>query len=391
MVSLPKRRTPHPGATRHARRPLRVLLAAAVLAAPAAPARAAEAPAASEARPLAPCQVIARVNSEVILACDVDWLVELTLQQQLGPDFEARVPADALRTMREQRQQQLVIQQIEMALLYADFRSNAPQADLTAIKKQLAPAFEEGEVERLQKLVGAEDRAELEARLLELGTSLSERRDEFYRTMIARSWLTQSTQVKTEISHEEILGYYREHEAEYYKPDRCRWEEMMVRFDRHASEAEAWASLANRLNPLLEKIDATPPGEPAFAEFAATHSDGFTADSGGDHDWTTKGALVAEEVDRALFELPVGQRSKILRSNIGLHVVRVIERKEAGPIPFSDVQAAIKKGLGNERFDAAVQQRLSDLKKSARMWTHYTGDCDYSELAQLATGGAVRR
>lgn len=362
---------------------------AVLLALLAAPAPGADTP--SAAQPLPQCEVVARVNSEVILACDVDWQVELTLRQRVGQDYKDRMPPEEIELAREQLRKSFVVPQLEMALLYSDFRSNSPQADLNAIKKQLTKAFDDNEVKRLQKMVGAEDRAELETRLLELGTSLSERREDFYRTMIARSWLTQSTEVNKEVSHEQILGYYREHEDEYFKPDRCRWEELMVRFDRHKSERDAYASLANRLNPLVAGIDSVPPGEAAFAELAPTHSDGFTARKGGEHDWTTKGALVAEEVDRALFELPVGQRSKILRSDIGFHVVRVIERKDAGPIPFSDVQAAIRKGLQNERFDAAVQDRLTELKKSARLWTSYTGECDYKRLAELMSGGPMRR
>lgn len=332
--------------------------------------------------PVTGCEVIARVNSEVILACDLEWQVRLMFEQRFGPLTPEMLESPMYKEGRDQLLRQLIVSQIEVALLYSDFRSNAPQADLEAIHKQLGIGFEKEEVPKLQKTVGAEDRAQLEARLIELGTSLPERRDSFYRTMIARSWLTQSTNVEGEVSHQEMLDYYRAHEQAYHKPNRVRWEEMVVRFDRHTSKSEAHASLANRMNPLLDRIDATPAGEPAFAEIAAAHSDGFTAADGGQHEWTNEGAMASPEMNEALFGLPIGQRSVILESPVGFHVVRVLERRDAGPVPFSEVQAAIRKGLQNERFDAAVNKRVTKLKQSARLWTVFTGDTTHAKLAE---------
>src|SRR3989304_1205078 len=115
------------------------------------------------------------------------------------------------------------------------------------------------------------------------------------------------------------------------------------------------------------------PSQPAFSELAKSKSDGLTAKDGGEHDWTTQGALKAATIDHALFTLPVGQMSPILESEQGFHIVRVLERKPAGRKPFTEVQNDIRDKLKDERFHDAVEEHLAKPHKDARIWTVYTG------------------
>lgn len=370
---------------RYRKDPLVTLLALAACCAPAAVARAQQGAAAiAGAQPLSECEVIARVNSEVILACELEWQVRLLIEQKLGPDVApAIMNSPVMQDTREEILKNLTLSRIEMALLYADFRSKAPQADLGAIQKQLEGPFEETEVPRLMESVGVETRAELEEKLHSLGTSLPERRDEFVRTMIARQWLQNSVKINREVTHEQLVEFYHEHEADYAQPERVRWEELMVRFDKHPSKSEAYAALARLGNAAYAAVTTAPAGEPAFATLAPQQSDGFTAADGGGYDWTSQGSLASMAIDQALFELPVGQMSPILEGPMGFHIVRVLERREAGPTPFRDVQAQIREDLYDDRFGKAINAKMTELKKSARLWTVFTGDLTYEQLAEM--------
>lgn len=338
----------------------------------------------TEVQPLKECEVIARVNSEVILACELDWQVRLIVEQKMGPAAgQAMFASPMFAEAREGLLKSLILGRIEMALLYADFRSKAPQADMNAIKKQLDKPFEETEVPRLIESVGVADRAELEAKLLSLGTSLHERRDDFFRTIIARQWLQQAVKINREVTHEQLVEFYQSHEADYAQPERVRWEELMVRFEKHPSKSEAYAALARLGNQAYAATAAAAAGEAAFGELASRHSDGFTAADGGVYGWTSQGSLAAAVIETALFETPVGQMSPILEGPTGFHILRVIERKEAGPTPFSDVQAKIREDLYKERFDRGINEKVTELKRSARIWTVFTGDLTFEELAEL--------
>lgn len=341
-------------------------------------------------QPLDECEVIARINSEVILACELDWQVRLMFEQRFGPQLKQLEGTPQYDQLRRDALKSLVLGRLEIGLLYADFRSNAPGADLPSIKEQLQEPFEKTEVPRLMKAMGVEDRADLDPKLRELGTSLVERREDFIRTMIAQTWIRQSVTFDREVTHEQMLDYYHDHADDYYQPKRVKWEELMVRFDKHANKREAWAAMARLGNAAHAATQNAAAGAPAFEAIAPKQSDGFTADDGGAHDWTKQGSLASTAVDQALFSLPPGQMSPILEGPMGFHIVRVIERKEAGPIPFSEVQAAIRTGLQDERSKAAINKKLDDLKRSARLWTVFTGDLSYEELAALQ-GGPVQK
>src|SRR5690606_23430215 len=118
----------------------------------------------------------------------------------------------------------------------------------------------------------------------------------------------------------------------YEFPAQARWEELMVRFDRCNGDREAaWKLLAEMGNEVWKKVTENPGIRgPAFAEVARAKSHGFTASEGGVHDWTTLGALKCEELNEALATLAIGQMSNGIESEQGFHIVRVLERKEAG-------------------------------------------------------------
>lgn len=325
------------------------------------------------------CEVIARVNGEVIQACELSWEVELMLQRrlsQLSPEARAAAPPEELEKARQAILRQLLTSHVDMALFYSDFRSSVPMANVAAIHESLEPAWEKSEKPRLRKQVGVETDAELEQRLVELGTSIGERHAAFMRKMIARSWLTESAEYEQEVTHRQMLEYYREHQEDYAFPARVRWEELVVRFDKHASKAAAWRAIAELGNQAHAASAGRPAGEATFAEIARRASDGFTAANGGAHKWTTRGAMAATSVDDQLFTLPAGQMSAILEGPTGFHIVRVLERRDAGVEPFRKVQQQIAAKIRDRRFDAAVRGRIAELKESARIWTAFSGDVE---------------
>jgi parvulin-like peptidyl-prolyl isomerase len=148
----------------------------------------------------------------------------------------------------------------------------------------------------------------------------------------------------------------------------------MVRKSRFNDPREAYAELARMGNEVWQDGTARQVQGAAFPEVAKAKSDGFTAQQGGAHDWTTQGALKSAVIDQALFSLEVGQMSPILDGEEGFHIVRVLERKEAGRRPFTEVQHEIRERLKEERFQVAVQEYLNTLRRDARIWTAYTGN-----------------
>jgi PPIC-type PPIASE domain len=214
----------------------------------------------------------------------------------------------------------------------------------------------------------------LERELARLGSSLSDVQRSFNERVIASEWIRSKVKINEEVSPDEMLEYYQSHLADYEYPTKARWEELMVRKSRFADPREAWAEIAHMGNEVWRRGMASGVRGPAFIEVAKAKSDGFKAQDGGQHDWTTKGALRATAIDHALFTLQIGQMSPILESEEGFHIVRVLERVEAGRKPFAEVQPDIRDKLKDARFQAGIEQYLTKLRGDARIWTAFTGN-----------------
>lgn len=332
---------------------------------------------ASSLKPIDGTQVIARVNDQAVLACEVLWEVNLIIEENLD-----RIPPDQIEMARQQILQNQLRSYLEMRIAYVDFLSSAKQVNMEGIRQSLEEPFMEGgpsgdapgTYPGLMKALNVSTRAELDQRLLELGTSLSDRRDAFAERNIAMQWMREKVKVQKP-THADMVEYYQQHLDDYSYPRQVKWEELMVRFDNHPNKIAARAKLVAMGNQAFARQQATPAtSQPLLGDIARRESEGYNAPQGGVYDWTTEGSLRHETVDKAIFSLPVGALSPILESDIGFHIVRVVERREAGQTPFQELQQEIEEKIHQERFAAEMKKAIVDLRRNVRIWTIFTGE-----------------
>jgi PPIC-type PPIASE domain len=343
---------------------------------PAAPANAPIVPA-EEPATVDGCQVIARIDGQVVLACELLWRVNLMLEEN-----RERIPPGQYDEIRDQLMQRTLAGMVDQKLLYGEFRHNVPAENMPRIEQNLVGPFEEHEVPRLMKQLNVKSQRELAQELTRLGSSMEDAKRSFNEHVIASEWIRTKIKVSEEVGPEEMVEFYRDHRAEFEFPTQVRWEELTVHKGASPDDAKrAFTKLALMGNAVWPQMQANPaPDTPIFADVAKAQSEGFNAKDGGVHDWTTQGALKATAIDQALFSLPVGQMSPILDSGVAFHIIRVLERKEAGCRPFSEVQNDIRDKLKDERMAEAQRKYLTGLRKNAKIWTVYTGNVSVETL-----------
>ena len=244
-----------------------------------------------------------------------------------------------LALARKQLVKKILPQHIELKLLYVDAKRNLPPEAIEGIRDQLGKRFEEVEIsERLKKLK-LNSRRELEAKLTEWGTSIEHEKQAFIERAIAQQWVFEKIKKEDEVTHEELLDYYREHATEYDHPTRIRWEHLEVTFAKHPNKREAWQLMATMGNAVQQ-------GQP-LTQVAKERSEGVMASRGGQRDWLTQGSLRSDVLDRTLFSLPPGTLSPILEDETGFHIVRVVEREDAYRTPFEEIQGDIRDKIKN--------------------------------------------
>ena len=341
----------------------------------------------SPARLIEGGQIVARVDGQVILASDVLWQVKLILEEN-----RANIPPgeeEKIHTMLLRRQ---VMGLIDTKILYGDFRRTIPAENLPKIEENLEEPFEEREIPRLIKMFGAKDRTELVDRLREHGSTIAHHRRAFIERTIAGEWIRQRLPKPKPVTHEQMLEYYNAHLTEYDFPAKTRWEELMVRFNRFDGDrVKAWRAIAEMGNQIWQQVLRSPDVRgPVFAEVAKARSHGFTATDGGLHDWTTHNSLQCQALNDALNGLKTGQLSNILESDQGYHIVRVLERKEAGRTSFVDAQAGIRKKLVAGQRNGLMVKELEKARKGSRVWTLFDGNLSPEQLA-MALNGSKRQ
>ena len=177
------------------------------------------------------CQVIARIDDQIILACDVLWRVNQLIEQQKQKVSEDVTP-EQIAAVRQQLMKKQVAALVDRKLLYNEFLRNVPPENLPRIEQNLREPFEEKELPSLMKQLHVDNKRDLEKELARLGSSLADEQRSFNERIIAAEWIHSKVKVNEEVSPEEMMAYYQAHLKDYDYPLQARWEELAVRKDQ---------------------------------------------------------------------------------------------------------------------------------------------------------------
>jgi parvulin-like peptidyl-prolyl isomerase len=338
-------------------------------------------PPANELTPCEGTRILAHVGSEVILDTDVAGPVNDFLEAN-----KARIPPEQLDATREFLVQKQLKNLVQQKLIFLDAKHSIPSEGWPQIEKQVNKVFEETELDRLMKRVGAKTRQDLDESLRKLGTSVEHERRAYFERELARQWIGTKIKRDDEITYDQMVTYYRQHLGEFSTPARVKWEELMTRSEKYPSEDAAYAALAQMGNQVF--------GGANLAELAKTASDGPTAYKGGAWDWTIQGSLVCQELDKALFNLPVGQLSRIIKEPNGFHIIRVTAREDARTTPFLEAQVDIREKIVKQRTDKQLREYLTKIEAHTPVATIFDGQGGpdgNGMLSKRPEGSEIRR
>ncbi len=318
--------------------------------------------------PYDPAEILARVGSERVQACEVLPMINRAINNAVkdNEQFHALAPEKQEREIqRIQREymQAALKEMINTKLLVSELRSNADGKMLKENEKRIRDNFNSVYLKHLQDEYEASSTIDLESKLRALGGSLDSQRALYVDQNLAAGWLHQAVQKEDkELTHDELLTYYRAHISEWESPAKVRWEQLTAKWENFDNHQEALWTLARWGDDVM--IRRVP-----FAEVAKEHSQEFAADEGGVHDWATKGSLRSTVLDAALFALPVGQLSRIIEDDEGCHIIRVLEREPAKRTPFTEVQPEIKKMLHDGGENTHRGEYIEKLRERTPVWS----------------------
>ena len=296
-------------------------------------------------------KVLALVGGEPIFVGDLLFDINQMIER-----FMPGAPEDVKEQERQKMIPQILPKFVESRILFLGTLRMLPEgAKVEDILEQASKEFDDKALDKMIKSSGLKSSSEFDANLRAMGSSLRQLRRSWGQDQLTKYFLSQQLKTNTEVTHQEMLDSYHKNIGSYAVPAKCRWEQVTIRFDRSSSRAAAKEAIVEIGNQIVYGAN--------LAAVAKKSSHGFLASEGGQHDWTTKGALVLKEVDEAIFSLPVGELSDIIESRDGYHVIRVIERTEAKTKPFLEAQVEIKQRIESENRKQAFDKHVAKLKQ----------------------------
>ncbi|MDR7554546.1 MAG: peptidylprolyl isomerase [Armatimonadota bacterium] len=283
--------------------------------------------------------VAVRVNGEAIYWSQVDAEVRRAAAQfgvdPSTPEFEKQ---------REQITKIIVDQMVAQRLIMQEARKRHLTATDQEVEAQLA--------EIVKRFPG---KAEFEQALARNHLTLTGLRD-LLRVQLTQRRVAEAVAQVT-VSDDEVRRQFDSNRRLYDRPAQIRVSHILVRVADKTQEAVAQAK--------VKVVQARLADGAAFDALARQYSeDPGSAPQGGDLGYVSRGTLVKEFEDAA-WALKPGQVSGPVRTQYGLHIIKVTDVRPAEAADFAKVKEQIRQELLASKREKAFEAWLARVRKEA--------------------------
>jgi peptidyl-prolyl cis-trans isomerase C len=307
--------------------------------APAAPA----APPAPEFKPVAAVlpDPIARVNGDTITKAEFEGAIKEVETQEgkpVPPDQRDRVLRSVLDNlvafrllMQEAHQRHVVIPESEI------------DAQLAEMKKQ----------------VGGEQAFEQALKAQHM--TVQKLRDTARSNLVVRKLLQDEVMSKIEIKPSDVSEFYEKNPDKFKQPETVHAAHILIIVPADADE-KTKAALKARAT---EALQAARSGKD-FGALAKQYSQDGSAQHGGDLGFFPRGQMVPA-FEQAAFALKPGEISDLVQTQFGYHIIKMIEKRPGGTVPFAQAAPQIQQFLESQAQSDKGKAYVESLKAKGKV------------------------
>ena len=279
--------------------------------------------------------VAAKVNGEAIstaaLNAQLDQLKKQYPNMFTGADGEGRLLDFKQRLLDTLINQKLIEQAAKQKGI------NVSDADIQKQIDQLRGGFK--------------DQTQFEAALKSAGMTVDTLKDQIRQQLVTNK-LMETLAANQTVSDAEIKTYYDKNKSQFAQKAQKRASHILFKPTDKATAAK-----------VLKQLQT---GTITFAAAAKKYSvDTATASKGGDLGWPT--SAYVPEFQAALDKLSKGQRSGLVQSTYGWHIIVVTDTRPAKQSTLAEVKTQIQQIILQQRKADAYQKFLEQLRASAKI------------------------
>ncbi len=290
----------------------------------------------------------AQVVDRIVAVVNDDVITQSELQESMLPfiaDYKLRYEKEDLEDKMDEVREDALNRLIEEKLIIQE-----------AKKKKIS--VEDSEIEQRLEIVKErfKDEDEFYNVLNASGINISKLKNKYKEQIMMRKLVSQLINSKVNITPTQITAYYNGNVDEFTMPRLTRFKVLLVKPLPDGTVAEA----ENIINTVMDKIRA---GED-FDMLVKQFSQGPNIDKGGDMGYMPAGSII-KELDEQLEALQPGETSGVIKTSTGFYIIKVIDKKEAGVAPLSDVKDMIRERLYQRESELTLREFIGKLKEDA--------------------------
>jgi len=289
-------------------------------------------------------RIVALVNNEVITLTEL----EETARPMYDQVKQTSSPAEREKKLKKVREE-VLDHLVESKLLDQEIKKRkieVPDRDVDAAVGDVLKSTNLSENE-LKKAIARE------------GLTYSAYRQRIREEIGKMRLVAREIKSKIVIEEETLRKSYQANLERYTDPLEVKIQQIFFPFPSDGSEDEA-AAVRKEARSVLDRARK---GED-FTELAKKYSRGPEANEGGVLGYFKRKELMPE-LEEVGFKLKVGEISDLVNSPMGLHILRVLDRKGGEPKSFAEVQNKIRDEMIQVEAEKKYNEWMKDLKSKA--------------------------
>jgi len=288
-------------------------------------------------------RVVAIVNQDIITLSEVEkWM------NPLLEDIRAQDRLEKKEQLREVRRK-VLDQIIDEKLI----EQEAKRSGIRVTAKQIESALEEIR----QRNNATQD--ELEKALAKEGLTLDAFKKQIEKQIQRMKILQWAVKTDVKAGDKELMEFYQKGINRYRSVESYRPHHILFIVPKEAP-AQQVQEARKKCQRVLEKIKK---GED-FGEMALLYSEDISAKDRGDLGSFKKGDLFPS-FEREVLRLKVGEVSGIVRTDVGFHIIKLMDRKGGEPVPFEEIKEKVRQDYYESETEKAFKQFISTLREKA--------------------------
>jgi peptidyl-prolyl cis-trans isomerase C len=291
-------------------------------------------------------KIVAKVNGEPIYEDQLAPQVEEVLRK-----FKKHgMRKDSLDTVKR-LQKRVLGEVIAQELLYQ------------ASKSLTIPDIEEKITDKIKVMKSRYPTEErFEASLKASNLSVGDVRESIKKNVYIDEYLKKKDIRNPEVPEADIKEYYEKYKDNFKRKESVRVSHILIKVANDAKPEEKELSRKK-----IEKIRQEILEGKDFAEMAKEHSDCERSSSqGGDLGYLERGYM-PEEFDKVAFALKKGELSDIVQTEFGYHIIKIVDKKPEGIVPYDEVKDFINKYLQEGIAKKKLASHIEGLKEKAKI------------------------